>query len=400
MLNLLVLASALISTTCAHLMLSQPVPFGLDTLNNSPLNNVAPGAAGSDFPCKLRTGVYDITSMNNMKVGEPQLLNFTGSASHGGGTCHLSITTDLEPTAKSTFRLIQVFEGACPKYSDGNEYTNPFTFQLPEGTPNGRLTLVWTWYNRIGAREIYQNCAPLSVTGGADNIDYYDSLPNAWFANLPNTDCATADGMDAIVPFPGQFLLQNDGPSLYASAIGPGCAALAAAQTAGVKGYKSATIKNLAATGAPASNGDVQAAPSSGASASASASSTIAGGYSASAPMMTSISAPVISIIPIATLSTATMAPLAYPTNTAAAPIAPIVSPLHSNSTSSSSSNTTSTACPTDGALVCNGPTLFGLCNFGSVVWQPVAAGTTCTNGAIVKKRHLRAGKRHGGSVF
>ena len=41
-------------------------------------------------------------------------------------------------------------------------------------------------------------------------------------------------------------------------------------------------------------------------------------------------------------------------------------------------------SCPTDGALVCNGPSQFGLCNFGQVVWQQVALGTQCQDGQIV----------------
>lgn len=41
-------------------------------------------------------------------------------------------------------------------------------------------------------------------------------------------------------------------------------------------------------------------------------------------------------------------------------------------------------SCPTDGAIVCNGPSQFGLCNFGQVVWQQAAAGTQCQDGQIV----------------
>lgn len=40
--------------------------------------------------------------------------------------------------------------------------------------------------------------------------------------------------------------------------------------------------------------------------------------------------------------------------------------------------------CPTNGALVCDGETMFGLCNFGEVVFQSVAAGTKCVDGKIV----------------
>ena len=39
--------------------------------------------------------------------------------------------------------------------------------------------------------------------------------------------------------------------------------------------------------------------------------------------------------------------------------------------------------CEPDGALVCNGPAEFGICNFGRVVWQAVAPGTVCVDGVI-----------------
>lgn len=40
--------------------------------------------------------------------------------------------------------------------------------------------------------------------------------------------------------------------------------------------------------------------------------------------------------------------------------------------------------CSTNGAIVCNGESQFGLCNWGEVVWQHVAAGTACRDGEIV----------------
>jgi hypothetical protein len=42
-------------------------------------------------------------------------------------------------------------------------------------------------------------------------------------------------------------------------------------------------------------------------------------------------------------------------------------------------------ACPVDGALVCNGPNAFYLCDHGGLIdMGRVAAGTVCANGAIV----------------
>ena len=41
--------------------------------------------------------------------------------------------------------------------------------------------------------------------------------------------------------------------------------------------------------------------------------------------------------------------------------------------------------CSTNGAVVCNGPYQFGICDWGHVrVFQPVAAGTKCIDGQIV----------------
>ena len=40
--------------------------------------------------------------------------------------------------------------------------------------------------------------------------------------------------------------------------------------------------------------------------------------------------------------------------------------------------------CPIDGQLVCSGPKQWGLCNWGKVQFQPVAAGTQCLGGEIV----------------
>ncbi|KAK1067389.1 hypothetical protein LTR12_017587 [Friedmanniomyces endolithicus] len=43
----------------------------------------------------------------------------------------------------------------------------------------------------------------------------------------------------------------------------------------------------------------------------------------------------------------------------------------------------TGVTCSPNGELICNGPNEFGLCNWGRVVWQPVAPGTACVHGAI-----------------
>ncbi|CAI4210372.1 unnamed protein product [Parascedosporium putredinis] len=87
--------------------------------------------------------------------GQASDLKFTGSAVHGGGSCQLSLTTDLEPTKDSVWKVIKSFEGGCPAAGiAGNNGDNAaaagptdYTFEipptsLPETTPSpGRVMI-------------------------------------------------------------------------------------------------------------------------------------------------------------------------------------------------------------------------------------------------------------------
>jgi hypothetical protein len=42
--------------------------------------------------------------------------------------------------------------------------------------------------------------------------------------------------------------------------------------------------------------------------------------------------------------------------------------------------------CSTEGAVVCFPPNSFGLCDHGCAVVQPLAAGTSCSNGVISRR--------------
>jgi hypothetical protein len=134
---------ALLSVAKAHMKMSSPVPFNVANLDNSPLK-----ADGSDFPCKAspnNPSSYSVSAWNNLVVNSEVALTFEGSAVHGGGTCELSISMDKEPTKDSVFKVIQVFQGACPVATGGG-----LTFNIPKEFPNTeRATLAWTWFNKI-----------------------------------------------------------------------------------------------------------------------------------------------------------------------------------------------------------------------------------------------------------
>lgn len=436
----------------AHMRLSSPVPFDAENSDNGPLGRTAGG--GPDFPCKRSLFQYKVTAMNEIPVNEPVLLGFKGSAVHGGGSCQLSISLDKEPTPESVFKVIQSFEGGCPVPGE----SGGFTFNIPKDFPNSeRATLAWTWVSKLsGQQEFYMECAPIKITGGSDNKDYFNSLPDMFKANIPESDCTTVLSSDVQLPNPGKFLLQSQGTILKAP-TGSQCGAGApssnnknadtetnlAAYTPPAKDSNKITYvggasgsgggSTGAAPSAPASGGNSGAYnPGSGNAGSGDAGSGNAGSgagqsyddgqYRPSAPASQPASSPVASpsaaptsYAPSAnqatssalqtTLQTKTSSaagnPYPYPTlsptsgagiSQPSGPAAPS-SGMPSSSANSTSGTGTDT-CSQDGAVVCNGSDQFGLCNHGKVVWQTVAAGTKCNDG-VIEKRDAAKLKRH-----
>ncbi|KAI7717771.1 hypothetical protein KC353_g4327 [Hortaea werneckii] len=241
------------------------------------------------------------------------------------------------------------------------------------------------------------NCAPLDVTGGSDDTEFYDSLPNAYIVNMPTSECQVPETTNAEIPYPGQYLLKNPDAS-FAAASGPSCQASAAAMTEGVKGYKSAIVENLAATHAPSSNYDSTGPATGAATQSAAPTSSSSGGYGASsAPAYTSAaatSASTASQSGFVTVSSAAASGPSAPATTSAPPTyssqpsAQMTTPSTSAAASpSSSSSPGNTSCEEQGALICSEDgESYGLCNFGSAVMQPVAPGTMCSYGQIVRR--------------
>jgi hypothetical protein len=211
----------------AHMMMQSPVPYGKSTLNNSPLDG-----GGADFPCKQRPGVYDAEGASNVAaIGEPQTLSFIGGATHGGGSCQVALSTDLQPTKQSKWMVIKSIEGGCPDSFPGNmnddaSSTAAATFQytIPEGIAPGEYTIAWTWFNHIGNREMYMNCGPMTVTGAkkkryapAPKVSKRQtSFPDIYVANIDNKQCQTPDSVDLIFPNPGADV-QTAGNGPYAT---------------------------------------------------------------------------------------------------------------------------------------------------------------------------------------
>ncbi|UKZ72588.1 hypothetical protein TrVFT333_000220 [Trichoderma virens FT-333] len=227
--------TALASAASAHITMTNPVPYGLSSLNNSPLD-----LSGSDFPCKQRPGVYDLQGASNVYAqGSTQKLSFAGTAVHGGGSCQVSVTTDAQPDKNSVWKVIKSIEGGCPakdqvgNMGDSASAVDPYTydFTIPKELETGNYTLAWTWFNKVGNREMYMNCAPLTVTGSGGSKDFLNTLPDMFEANIfgPN-GCGTKADTDLLFPNPGNDVDQFNGAT--SAFLGPtGCSSATVAPT-------------------------------------------------------------------------------------------------------------------------------------------------------------------------
>ena len=329
-------ALAMASTASAHMTMAKPVPFG--SPNNSPLD-----PSGSDFPCKAGPGgSYAVSSMNEWTVGSDVTLTFApGTATHGGGSCQVSVTKDKEPTAQSVWKVIHSIEGGCPTSDSGNGgAVASFPITVPSELPEGQLTMAWTWFNKVGNREMYMNCAPIKVSGGSG--DGFDSLPDMAVANIAGQgNCATSESFDYTFANPGKYVTR--------AGKGP--------------------FKELCG-GAASEGGSTGSSGSTG------------GSGSGSAP-----SAPAASVDP---------PKQAAPVAEAPAPKAPEASTPKAPATGGSSSGGASggSSCSEEGAILCNGQDKFGICANGSVVYQSVAAGTKCQNGVIARRDYIHRNQR------
>ncbi|KAA8618212.1 lytic polysaccharide monooxygenase [Pyrenophora tritici-repentis] len=399
---------ALAASATAHMTILNPVPFGKATLNSSPL---APG----DFPCKQRAGVYDITEMNQWDAGTTQVVSFQGSAVHGGGSCQFSLTTDAEPTEKSQWKVIQSVIGGCPSNVSANLPEAPsgtgaatFPVKMPEDMPDGRYTFAWTWLNKVGNREFYMNCAPVQVGSGSSKASTksvsaaLSSLPDMFVANLPDTSCSTAENEDFEYPNPGKNVVTGFQATPGSKISGVGCSTmtkmgagsgqLGSPQAPASKptpssapGYGAPVASSAPAPAAssppayaapPASSPPAYAAPPANSPPTYGGAPPASSGPTYGAPPVGGVFAPGAAPAPAAP---------ATPSTPAAAPDAPASKPSNC------------TPCQTEGAVVCMGGNMFGLCNHGCAVPQALANGMSCSGGVVVAstKRSLKFPRGH-----
>ncbi|USP82665.1 lytic polysaccharide monooxygenase [Curvularia clavata] len=402
----LMAAAIFFASANSHIIMEQPVPYSVDKIDNSPITQ-------SQFPCKSQNG-FTVSQMNKMAVGEQQTIKFKGTAVHGGGSCQLSVTMDTEPTANSKFKVIKSIEGGCPGV-DGQ--TSEYNFEIPKSVPNGKATFAWTWFSKMsGAPELYMNCAPIEVTGGASDDSAFNELPDMFVANI-NEGCTSPQNFATKFPNPGQDVQKGSTNDLKDPTGSCGATGSTPADPSSPSGGSPSSAPSSPAGGAPSA---VPSSPAGGASPSGTTppvagqpsvapTSAVGGKPSAApapsngggvfapgassgspagptgAPALPSTSTTLVTVTATPTAPVRPTPPLG--TGSPAAPTAPSTGG-GSGTPSTPSTGGGSGTCSQNGAIVCNGSTQFGICNNGNVVWQAVASGTTCSNGVISKRAY------------
>ncbi|RYN63910.1 hypothetical protein AA0119_g12476 [Alternaria tenuissima] len=364
------LACAMFASTLAHVMLESPVPYGRPTLNNSPLDGT-----GSDFPCKLRPGVYDVTQMNYWTAGEAQTIRFVGSAVHGGGSCQFSVSEDMQPTKSSRWKVVYSVVGGCPASVEGNLQGGPasrvadtFEVVLPKELPSGEYTFAWTWFNRQGNREMYMNCAPITVRDGGNDPRFLASLPDMFVANLPSSACSTVENFDYAFPDPGSAVLTGSQASPTTGLVGAGCASMTAL------GSGSGTVRPANAL-SNSSPGQQSTYTVLGEQPAAAASEVASANWLGSAA---------VKALAVGEMTASEAKASVAQVTQALASQGPV--PPAGVAASLPAASETCVPCSSTNEVVCIDSDHYGLCDLGCARSQLLAPGTVCTDGQILRR--------------
>ncbi|XP_044724444.1 uncharacterized protein HRG_02340 [Hirsutella rhossiliensis] len=190
----------LFSSSQAHMEMKSPPPlrskFNRFTTDQdydmtSPLSS-----GGADFPCKgslKLLGTSQGQAVAEWTAGQPNSMTITGNTPHSGGSCQASLSFD----SGSTWKVIHSYVGECPVMGDSS-----YQFTLPSDTPAGQALFAWSWFNKVGNREMYMNCAVITIKAAGNSVLGNSSRPNMFVANVGN-GCGTTEGLDLKFPNPG-----------------------------------------------------------------------------------------------------------------------------------------------------------------------------------------------------
>ncbi|KAG6056165.1 hypothetical protein E4U17_002439 [Claviceps sp. LM77 group G4] len=211
------------SFAAAHMEMKNPPPLRSKFnkfSTNIDYDMVSPMAAnGANFPCKGHLsvlGTLQARPVADWIPGQPQSMTITGGANHNGGSCQASLSFD----SGKTWKVIHSWIGNCPLHGDST-----LKFTVPSDTPSGPALFAWSWFNQIGNREMYMNCASITIAGSGKKLrGSTQSLrrrPDMFVANVGN-GCGTIEGRDLLFPNPGPDVDMNSENTAPATGRCPG----------------------------------------------------------------------------------------------------------------------------------------------------------------------------------
>ncbi|PYH97289.1 hypothetical protein BO71DRAFT_468215 [Aspergillus ellipticus CBS 707.79] len=207
--SVIVMCGLLASSVVGHVQMSKPYPIrspldpnGDESKKDYSYTNPL-STGGSDYPCKGYASDA-FRSVATYSPGGQYDLELQGSATHEGGSCQISLSYD----SGKSFKVIHSMIGGCP-------LTESYKFSIPSDAPGGNALLAWTWFNKVGNREMYMNCAQVTIGGSGRKreseemsekrgVMAYNSAPPVFIANVNGPgQCTTVEGNDVNFPMPG-----------------------------------------------------------------------------------------------------------------------------------------------------------------------------------------------------
>lgn len=206
----ILLGSALL--TLGHMEMNRPFPLRskydpLNTDGSIDYDLVAPlRDDGVDYPCKNYNVQDPWRPVETYLAGSSYRMSIVGGASHHGGSCQLSMSYN----GGITFQVIKSIIGGCPSP------TSDYEFTIPSFAPSGRALFAWTWFNLVGNREMYMNCAQVEIEGAgssdADLMNWIAALPDIFLANIgPRGQCTTEENRALVFPNRGIDVVYGSG---------------------------------------------------------------------------------------------------------------------------------------------------------------------------------------------
>ncbi|BGP37141.1 hypothetical protein JCM10449v2_001045 [Rhodotorula kratochvilovae] len=155
---------------------------------------------GSDWPAKGRATkeIVDATDVvATLVAGEDFSWDLAGTATHNGGSCQVGVSYDYMETQV----VIASWIGDCP-------LKKPYTFKVPDIPGCDKCVFFWSWFNKTGNREMYQNAAVVSISGTATSF----TGPQAYRMNTFGEGvCSIIEEVVAVFPNPGDQVFFGEG---------------------------------------------------------------------------------------------------------------------------------------------------------------------------------------------